>query len=121
MRTLHGFFVLLSLPFEYFRVLQAVPLASEARSFLISIGLVGKTDFAILRYLLLGVTYTGALLTLGFSFETLGWFATAASVGLGFGLQEIVANFVSGIILLLERPIRIGDTVTVGDQGGVVA
>jgi potassium efflux system protein len=42
------------------------------------------------------------------------------SVGLGFGLQDIFANFISGIILLFERPIRVGDIVTLGDKSGVV-
>jgi len=41
-------------------------------------------------------------------------------VGIGFGLQEIVANFISGLIILFERPIRVGDAVTVGDTDGVV-
>ena len=49
------------------------------------------------------------------------WLVAALGVGLGFGLQEIFANFVSGLILLLERPIRVGDTVTLGDQSGTVA
>lgn len=75
---------------------------------------------AILRYVLLTVSYGLALLTLGVTFEALGWFATAASVGLGFGLQEIVANFISGLILLFERPVRVGDIVTIGSTSGKI-
>jgi potassium efflux system protein len=58
--------------------------------------------------------------TLGASWSQLQWLAAALTVGIGFGLQEIVANFISGIIILFERPIRVGDTVTVGDTDGVV-
>ena len=58
--------------------------------------------------------------TLGADWSKLQWLVAALSVGIGFGLQEIVANFISGIIILFERPIRVGDFVTVGDTDGFV-
>ncbi|WP_345689456.1 mechanosensitive ion channel domain-containing protein [Novipirellula caenicola] len=75
----------------------------------------------ILRYTL---TVVGAFIVLNIlsvPWTQLGWLLAAASVGLGFGLQEIVANFVSGIILLLERPVRVGDIVTIDGTTGVVS
>lgn len=66
---------------------------------------------------------TGVVLvfkTIGADWSQLQWLVAALGVGIGFGLQEIVANFISGIIVLFERPIRIGDVVTVGDTDGVV-
>jgi potassium efflux system protein len=46
------------------------------------------------------------------------WLVAALGVGLGFGLQEIFANFVSGLIILFERPVRVGDMVSIGDKTG---
>ncbi len=74
----------------------------------------------LLRYAILLFGYGAALLAIHFSFASIGWALAAVSFGIGFGMQEIVANFVSGLILLLERPIRVGDIITVGDTGGVV-
>lgn len=58
---------------------------------------------------------------LGLRWSSVQWMAAGLSVGLGFGLQEVVANFVCGIILLFEQPIRVGDVVTVDSISGVVS
>lgn len=59
--------------------------------------------------------------TLGLTWDKVQWLAAAVTVGLGFGLQEIFANFVSGLIILFERPMRVGDVVTIGDVTGWVS
>ena len=73
------------------------------------------------RYLVIGIATISVFNLLGVSWSKLQWLVAAMGVGLGFGLQEVVANFVSGLIILFERPVRIGDTVTVGDVTGVVS
>ncbi len=72
------------------------------------------------RYLVVLVALWGSLTILHMNWSSIQWILAAASVGLGFGLQEIVSNFISGLILLVERPIRIGDIVTVGGESGTV-
>lgn len=72
------------------------------------------------QYVVIAIGAAVAFQTIGLDWSRFGWIAAALSVGLGFGLQEVVANFVSGLILLFERPIRVGDIVTVGGVDGVV-
>ena len=74
----------------------------------------------ITSYTLTTIGFFSVANILGFNWSQVQWLVAALSVGLGFGLQEIFANFVSGIILLFERPIRVGDTVTIGNVTGTV-
>lgn len=75
----------------------------------------------ILTYIIIAIGTIVSLGILGVAWEKLQWLAAALTVGLGFGLQEIFANFVSGLIILFERPVRIGDTVTIGTYSGTVS
>ncbi|OXY80712.1 miniconductance mechanosensitive channel MscM [Oceanimonas doudoroffii] len=82
------------------------------------------TGFAITtisKYLVLMVGAFATFAMLGIDWSKLQWLVAALSVGLGFGLQEIFANFVSGLIILFEKPIRIGDTVTIRDLTGTIS
>ncbi|BBT38030.1 Potassium efflux system KefA precursor [Pseudomonas putida] len=75
----------------------------------------------LLSYTIVGVGIVSTLSTLGVSWDKLQWLVAALSVGLGFGMQEIFANFISGIMILFERPVRIGDTITIGNLSGTVS
>lgn len=81
------------------------------------------TRHAARTLVLYGIVAIGVVMAfnfIGIGWSSVQWLIAALSVGLGFGLQEIFGNFVSGLIILLERPIRVGDTVTVGSISGVV-
>jgi potassium-dependent mechanosensitive channel len=78
------------------------------------------TASTLLNYVILGAGILIALSRLGLDWSKLQWLVAALGVGIGFGLQEIVANFICGLIILFERPISVGDIITVGDQDGVV-
>jgi potassium efflux system protein len=75
----------------------------------------------VCRYVITAIGVVIAFSTIGFKWSQLQWLIAALSVGIGFGLQEIVANFISGIIILFERPIRVGDVVTVDNTSGRVS
>jgi len=75
----------------------------------------------LLRYTITIVGCVAIFGLLGIGWSKVQWLAAALTFGLGFGLQEIVANFVSGLILLVERPVRVGDMVTVGNLMGRVS
>jgi len=68
--------------------------------------------YTLVRYTAVALGTFAVLQVIQIDWAKFGWIAAALSVGLGFGLQEIVANFISGLILLFERPIRVGDIVT---------
>jgi small-conductance mechanosensitive channel len=69
-------------------------------------------------YATMVVAVAMAAAAIGVSLERIAWIASALSVGIGFGLQAIVQNFISGLILLAERPVKVGDWVVVGDAEG---
>ncbi len=75
---------------------------------------------SVCRYAITAIGIIVAFNTVGFRWSSIQWLVAALGVGLGFGLQEIVANFICGLIVLFERPFRVGDTVTIGETNGTV-
>ncbi|MCC9658115.1 mechanosensitive ion channel [Rhodopirellula sp. JC737] len=92
-------------------LLERLPLDKPARYAITTLG-----TYALIT---IGILLTAK--ALGLHWQNIQWLVAALGVGLGFGLQEIFANFISGLILLFEQPIRVGDVVTLGDTTGVVA
>ena len=70
----------------------------------------------MIHYALISIGFFLALLALGFELTKLTIVVSAFGIGIGFGLQTIVNNFVCGLILLFERPVRVGDYIEIGEQ-----
>lgn len=92
-------------------VLQQLPLDASVRYAITT----------LVSYVIMLVGTITTCSTIGLQWSQIQWLATALTFGLAFGLQEMFANFVAGLIILLERPIRVGDVVTVDDVTGVVS
>lgn len=75
---------------------------------------------SLVRYLVLVIGVVLILQNAGLNLSALGVLAGAVGVGVGFGLQNVISNFVSGLIIILERPIKVGDRVEVGGIEGEV-
>lgn len=76
---------------------------------------------SLTNYVLVSIAIITVLAILGVKWSQLQWLAAGLTVGLGFGLQEIFANFISGLILFFERPVRVGDIVTLNNLSGRVS
>lgn len=92
-------------------VLQHLPLTKAARYAITTLA----------RYAIAAIGIVVVASIIGLQWSSIQWLVAALGVGLGFGLQEIFANFVSGIILLFEQPIRVGDVITIDGTTGTVS
>ncbi len=114
---------------EFFLVVLSAYLLSRFIRFALQEDVYPRIDLApgqsyavssLLNYIILALGFVVGLGVMGADFSKVSLLAGAFGVGIGFGLQSIVNNFVSGLILLFERPIHVGDTVDVGDLQGTV-
>ena len=110
---------------EFFLTVYFAYLLSRFIRFVLQEDLYPRIDLApglsyatssLLNYIIIALGFVAGLGVLGVDFNKVGVLAGAFGVGIGFGLQSIVNNFVSGLILLFERPIHVGDTVDVGNN-----
>lgn len=109
-------------------VVASLVLSRVARTF-VADRLLGRTRLAagsryaigrVFGYFILAIGILLALQPLGVNATTLAVFGGAIGIGVGFGLQDVVKNFVAGLIILLERPIQVGDSIEIGEVTGEV-
>ncbi len=79
---------------------------------------VSQAVATIIRYVLVTLGFVIILQSVGINLSTLGILIGALGIGIGFGLQNVTNNFISGIIILFERPVKVGDRIEVGDVAG---
>jgi small-conductance mechanosensitive channel len=118
----------LSILYLIFLTIALIYLSNKLRSILIE-RMLGRTSLdlgarqaigTITRYFILFVGFLVILQTVGINLTTLNVLAGAIGIGVGFGLQNVASNFISGLIILLERPIKAGDRIEVDDINGRV-
>lgn len=115
--------------FAFLAVLFAATVLSRMLRFFLTASLQGRIEMQrgkteavskLIHYTILTLGFFLALGASGINLNKFTVLAGALGVGIGFGLQNIVNNFVSGLILLFERPLQVGDKITVGDTSGEV-
>lgn len=114
-----GFIIILFISVILSRVIRVILEAEIFSRLKLPRGVPGAIS-TLTRYTIIGFGFFLAISALGVNLGKFGLLAGAMGVGLGFGLRNIIENFVSGLIIIFERPIEIGDTIMVGDVFGNV-
>ena len=118
-QNIFDFFLILVLAFALSRLIRIILDVELFPRIHLPRGIPGAISM-IIRYTIVGVGIFLAISSLGIDLGTFGLLAGTLGVGIGFGLQNVIANFVSGLILTFERPIQVGDKIEVGDVLGNV-
>jgi small-conductance mechanosensitive channel len=119
LRTLISFLVLLLLLFWFAGKLRSLLVEQVLIRTKLQVG-ARQAIGSITRYLVLLIGFLVALQTVGIDLTTLNVLAGAVGIGVGFGLQNVANNFISGLIILFERPIKVGDRITIDEVDGDV-